>query len=279
MARQGDFDWAVPVMRTGYAGRALVYLVVAGISLWAILHGGQGEGTSSAFAQLERAPFGKVVLFAIFVGMAAYAIWRLLDAAFDLEAYGSDGEGTVARIGMCITGLIHLAIGIGALLLVFTSGGGGGESGISKAAGMVMGWPGGRWILGAIGLATIGSGFYYAKKAYKREYRKHLRGNEITRRWDGLLRLGVLSQGFVVTVIGVFILYAAWAFDSQSAGGLGEVFSWLSGQPYGQILVGLLSLGLLCFALFCAVNAGFRIVAKASDPDIETLKGTFSRNG
>ena len=277
MAKQGAFDWAVPVMRTGYAGRALVYLVVAGVSIWAILHGGQAQGAGSAFARLESAPFGKVVLVAIFVGMAAYAIWRLLDAAWDLEAYGSDGEGIVARIGMCVTGLVHLAIGIGALLLVFTSGGGG-ESGISKAAGMVMGWPGGRWILGAMGLATIGAGLYYGKKAYKRDYRKHLMGNEITRRWDGLLRLGVLSQGFVVTVIGFFILYAAWAYSSQSAGGLGEVFSWLSGQPYGQILVGLLSLGLLCFALFCAVNAGYRIVPKASDPNIETLKGALSRS-
>ncbi|WP_375262602.1 DUF1206 domain-containing protein [Palleronia sp.] len=279
MAGQGNFDWAVPVMRTGYAGRALVYLVVAGISLWAIVHGGQGQSTSSAFARLETAPFGKVVLFAIFVGMLAYAVWRLLDAAFDLEAYGSDGEGIVARIGMCVTGLIHLAIGIGALLLVFTASSGGGESGISKAAGTVLNWPGGRWILAAMGFATIGAGFYYGKKAYKREYRKHLMGNEVTRRWDWLLRLGVLSQGFVVTVIGVFIVYAAWVYDSQSAGGLGDVFSWLSGQPYGQILVGLLALGLLCFALFCAVNAGYRIVPKASDPDIETLKGAFSQSG
>ncbi|SFG07818.1 protein of unknown function [Palleronia marisminoris] len=276
MAGQGDFDWAVPVMRTGYAGRALVYIVVAGISLWAILHGGQGQGTSSAFARLESAPFGKVVLFAIFVGMVAYAIWRLVDAIWDLETYGSDGEGMIARVGMCVTGLIHLAIGIGALLIVFTASGGDGQSSISKAAEVVLGWPGGRWILGAMGLATIGAGLYYGKKAYKREYRKHLRSNEVTRRWDGLLRLGVLSQGFVVTVIGFFIFYAAWAYNSQSAGGLAEVFSWLSGQPYGQILVGLLSLGLLCFALFCAVNAGYRIVPRASDPDIETLKGAFS---
>ena len=278
MAKQDNLDWAVPVMRTGYAGRALVYLVVAGFSIWAILHGGQAEGTSSAFARLESAPFGKVVLFAIFVGMAAYAIWRLIDAIWDLEAYGSDGEGIVARLGMCVTGLIHLAIGIGALLLVFSGGGSGGESGISKAAGMVLSWPGGRWILGAAGIATIGAGLYYGKKAYKRDYRKHLRGNEVTRRWDSLLRLGVASQGFVVTVIGFFILYAAWRYDPQSAGGLGEVFSWVSGQPYGQILVGLLAVGLLCFALFCAVNAGYRIVPKASDPDIETLKGTFSQN-
>lgn len=275
MAQNGDFDWAIPVMRTGYAGRALVYVVVAGISLWSILHGGGGEGTSSALAQLEQSVWGTPVLLAIFLGMACYAVWRLIDAAWDLECYGSDGEGIVARLGMCVTGLIHLAIGIGALLIVFTASGGGGESSISKAAGTVLQWPGGRWILMAAGVLTLGAGAYYGKKAYKREYRKHLMGNHFTRNWDSLLRAGVAAQGFVVAVIGFLICYAAWTYSPQSAGGLGSVFSWLSGQPYGQALVLALCIGLLCFALFCGVNAVYRIVPRASDPDIQTLAARF----
>lgn len=277
MSEKNDFDWAIPVMRTGYAGRALVYLVVAGISLWSIFRGGQAEGTSSVFGQLENSTFGSVILVAIFVGMVAYAVWRLIDAAWDLEDYGSDGEGLVARIGMCVTGVIHLALGIGALLLVIAAGGGGsgGESTFSKAAGTVMGWPGGRIILGIAGVLTLGAGGYYLKKAYERAYRKHLTGNHFTRNWDSVLRAGVAAQGFVVGVIGFFILYAAWRYDPEQAGGLGGVFSWLSGQPYGQVLVGLLCAGLLCFAVFCGVNAAYRIVPKASDPDIETLAARF----
>ncbi|QFU08901.1 hypothetical protein PARPLA_01964 [Rhodobacteraceae bacterium THAF1] len=274
--KNDKLDWAIPVMRTGYAGRALVYLVVAGISLWSVLRGGNGQGTSSAFAQLESAPLGKVVLVLIFLGMLAYAVWRLIDAIWDLECYGSDGEGIIARLGMIVTGVIHLILGFGALLLVFTASSGGGESGIAKAAGMVMGLPGGRFILGAAGIVTIGAGLYYGKKAYERAYRKHLRGNEVTRNWDGLLRAGVASQGFVVGMIGVLIAYAAWTYNPSEAGGLGGVFGWLSGQPYGQILIGVLTLGLLCFALFCAVNAVYRIVPRASDPDIQTLAARFS---
>ncbi len=275
MAKNGDFDWAIPVMRTGYAGRALVYIVVAGFSLWSVLHGGGGQGTSSALAQLERNFLGILVLCAIALGMACYALWRLIDAAFDLECYGSDGEGIVARLGMCVTGIIHLAIGIGAILIVLTASGSGGESSISKAVGAILGWPGGRWLLLAAGLLTIAAGGYYVKKGYQREYRKHLMGNHFTRNWDPLLRAGVASQGFVVGVIGFFICYAAWTYSPGSAGGLGSVFSWLSGQPYGQALVLALCAGLLCFALFCGVNAVFRIVPRASDPDMETLAARF----
>ena len=274
----GDFDWAIPVMRAGYAGRALVYVVVAGISGWSLFRGGEAESTSSAFATLEGAAWGALILIAIFIGMACYAIWRLIDATWDLECYGNDIKGIIARLGMCVTGLIHLAIGFGALIIAFTSKGGGDESSISKAASWVMELPGGRLMLGAAGIVTLGAGLYYIKKAYQRDYRESLMGNHFTRNWDPLLRVGVASQGFVVTVIGVFIAYAAWQYSPDSAGGLGEVFSWLQGKPYGKVLVSLLCAGLLCFALFCGVNAAYRIVARASDPDqFQTLGAQIKR--
>ncbi|MBJ3762874.1 DUF1206 domain-containing protein [Maribius pontilimi] len=266
-----DFDWAIPFMRAGYAGRALVYLVVTGFSLWAVSRGGQAEGTMSAFATLERSTGGTFVLLAIFAGMASYAIWRLIDAAYDLEDYGSDGEGRIARLGMVVTGLLHLGIGIGALILVFSAGGDGSGSTIGKAADAVMAWPGGRIAVALAGVVTVGAGLYYMRKAWKRAYRAHLIGNHFTRNWDPALRGGVASQGFVVTVIGALLCYAALTTSGSEAGGVGKAFDWLGGQPYGRVLVGLLCVGLLGFALFCAVNAAYRIVPKASHGSLDTL--------
>ncbi|SEM88214.1 DUF1206 domain-containing protein [Palleronia pelagia] len=274
---QNDLDWSIPIMRAGYSGRALVYLVVAGFSLWAVSRGGQAEGTMTALQSLERTAYGTLILLAIFVGMLSYAVWRLIDAAWDLEDYGSDGKGLIARIGMVVTGLIHLGIGIGALLLVFTASGDGGGSTIAKAANTVMGWPGGRLLVGAAGVVTVGAGLYYLKKAWNREYRTHLIGNPVTRNFDPALRGGVASQGFVVTVIGGFLVYAAMTASGSEAGGLGKTFDWLSGQPYGRVLVGLLCVGLLGFALFCAVNAAYRIVPKASHGSLDTLKAKFKQ--
>lgn len=271
-----NFGWTIPIMRLGYAGRALVYLVVAGFSLWAVTHGRQAEGTETVFQALERTAGGAIVLIAIFLGMLAYAIWRLIDAFWDLEDYGSDGEGAVARAGMVVTGLIHLVIGIAALLLVLTSSGGSGQSSIASAVDAVMNFPGGRWAVAIAGLVTIGAGGYYLKKAWKREYRQHLKGNPFTRNWDPALRGGVASQGFVVAVIGGFLVYAAWTASGSQAGGLGQAFSFLSHQPYGRVLVGLLCVGLLGFALFCAVNAIYRLIPKASGGDVETLARKLS---
>ena len=273
MSKQ-DLSWAVPVMRAGYAGRGVVYLVVAGFSLFAIWHGGQAKGTSSALAQLERSTWGGFVLFLIFVGMVAYAVWRSVDAAFDLEEYGRDSEGMVARAGMLVTGIIHLALGIGAFLLLFTSDsgqGGGGSSSIVKAVDTVMGWPAGRWLVGFAGLATLGAGVYYGIKAVKEKYRENLRANQFTTRWNWVLKAGVLAQGVIVTIIGCFIVYAAWTANPDEAGGVGEAFSWLNGQIYGQILVAIICAGLLGFAIFCFVNAAYRVVPKVAGDDVMTL--------
>ncbi len=270
MSKQ-DLSWAVPVMRAGYAGRGVVYLVVAGFSLYAIWHGGQAQGTQSALARLENSLWGGVVLFLIFVGMLAYALWRYLDAAYDLEEYGSEAKGVVARLGMVVTGTVHLGIGFAAFTLLFTSGGEDGGSSIVKGVDAVMAWPGGRWIVGLAGLATLGAGIYYFVKALKEKYREHLRANRFTTRYNWLLMAGVAAQGVIVTLIGFFIAIAAWRANPQEAGGVGQAFSWLNGQIYGQILVAIVCVGLLCFALFCFVNAAYRIVPKVDGDDVETL--------
>ena len=273
-----DLEWATPVMRAGYAGRGFVYAAVAGLSLWAIWRGGQAQGTQTALATLERSGWGKAVLAAIAVGLVAYAAWRVIDAWYDLEDHGTDGKGLIARAGMIVTGLIHLALGVAAVTILFSAGGGGGggESSVAKAAGKVMSWPAGRWIVGAAGLATIGAAIYYAAKAYRASYREHLYANEATRRLNGVLRIGVAAQAVIVGVVGGFLVVAALQSDASEAGGVAEVFDWLGAQPFGRVLVIALCLGLLAFAFFLFVNAAYRIIPKLADDEPVTLSAALS---
>lgn len=267
-----DFSWAIKLMRAGYAGRGLTYVVVAGVSLWAIWRGGSAEGTSSAMKLIESSTWGQIALFAIFLGLVAYAIWRVVCAIYDLEDYGSDGEGTIARLGQVTTGVIHGALGIAALLIIFTGAGSADDSSaVADAAAAVMQWPGGRWIVAIAGLVTIGAGLYYLRKAWQEKYRRHLIGNEFTANWNWVLKSGVVAQGIVITIIGVFLTYAGWTADPEEAGGLGGVWEFLGGQPFGQFLIILLCLGLLGFAVFCFVNAVYRIVPKATEKDLPSL--------
>ncbi len=270
------FGWAIPVMRAGYLGRALVYTVVAGVSLWAIWQGGQATGTSEALARLEGSWGGSAVLVLILVGMICYAVWRLLDSVFDLEDYGTEAKGIVARSGMIVTGLAHLAIaGIVAKLLfdVNAASGGSGSDGsaISGLVAQAMSLPGGRWIVGCVGLATFGAGIYYIDKGWNHRYRKHLRANDWTFRMSKVLLAGVVAQGVIVGAIGALFVLAALRANPGEAGGVNKVFAWAYSTPAGWILVAAICLGLLGFAIFCLVNAIWRIVPKADGPDIKTL--------
>lgn len=265
-----SFGWAIPFMRAGYGGRGLTYIVIAGFSLWAIWSGGSAEGTESALARLQGTPGGYLVLGLIAFGLFAYFLWRVLDAAFDLEEYGQDAEGMVARLGMIITGIVHGALGAAAVALLLGNGGGGG-SGVSEATRMVMEMPLGRILVGVAGVATFGAGLYYLHKAWNESYRESLRANHFTVNWNWLLKAGVVAQGVIVTIVGGFLTLAAWTYDPSRAGGLGKVFDWLANQPFGQFIVIAICLGLLGFALFCFVNAAYRIVPRADDGDIETL--------
>lgn len=258
-------------MRIGYFGRGLVYLTVAGFSLYAIWYGGQAKDADSALTQLERTTGGSVVLVLIFLGMVAYAVWRAVDAAFDLDAHGDGLKGWVVRAGILVSGLVHLAIASAAFSLLFTGRSEGDGSSIPQTVDSVMRWPGGRWIIGLAGLAVLGFGIAYGVKAWRQTYRRRLRANQVTRRYKRLLQFGVFSHAVIIAIIGCFFIAAAWQADPSEAGGTAEAFRWVSGQPYGQALVAAICVGLLGFALFCFVNAFYRIVPRCAGPDIETL--------
>lgn len=269
--RDDPLSWTVPVMRAGYAGRGLTYVVIAGFSLWAISRGGEPQGTGSALASLESTSGGEVMLALIALGLFAYAAWRFIAAALDLDAHGREAKGLLARIGMAVSGAVHLALAIGALSLLISAGGSEGESRIREWVGTVMGWPAGRWLVGLAGLAIIGAGLKYVIEGWTVGYERTLASSSFTTRWRAALRVGVAAHGVTVAVIGLLFLMAAWRADPSQAGGLAGAFDWLGKRAYGRLLVAALCLGLLGFALFCLVNARWRIVPRVSGDKTETL--------
>ena len=263
--------WSVPVMRVGFAGRGLVYLVVAGFSLYAVCRGARPQGTASALSLLETTSWGSVVLLLIFLGTLAFAVWNVVDALYDLDNRGTDAKGMVARAGKFVTAAIYGAIGGLAFSLLFTGNSRAGGSSASRWTEAVMEWPGGRWIVGVVGLVIVGTGCVFIVTGWKEKYREHLRANRFTANWNWLLKAGVVARGIVIAVIGVLFVEAALQANPGKAGGTAKAFSWLIDQPYGQVLAAAICIGLIAFALFCFVNAAYQIVPKVRGPNIETL--------
>ncbi|MCE8015591.1 DUF1206 domain-containing protein [Halomonas sp. MCCC 1A17488] len=250
--------------RWGYAARGVVYLLVGGLAALAAL--GQGGETTDSRGALERlmtAPWGGVLLGAISVGLVGYAVWRCTQAVKDTDRHGTDAQGLAIRAGLLVSAGTHLLLAFFAASLIFTLGGGSGDSGSGSEslAGWLMQQPYGRWLVGAVGLAIIGAGIAHGIKGWKMKFHRHFDMPSRTQRWAyPVCRFGLVVRGLVFLLIGAFFILAAYEVDPGEAGGLTDVFSTLRSQAFGRWLLAFVALGLFSFGLYSLLEAVYRRV-------------------
>ena len=69
--------------------------------------------------------------------------------------------------------------------------------------------------------------------------------------------LGHAARAVVFSLLGVFLVRAAIQYDPKEAVGLDGALQKIAQQPYGGALLGLVAVGFLAYALFCAVQARY----------------------
>jgi hypothetical protein len=76
-------------------------------------------------------------------------------------------------------------------------------------------------------------------------------------------RLGVAgysAKGVAYGIAGLLFVVAAVTYDPEKARGLDAALTELRDQPYGQILLTLIALGIAAFGVFCFVQSKYRKV-------------------
>ena len=248
--------------RAGYGARGAVYIVVGVLAvLAAIGQGGGTGGSKSALAALLEQPFGAVLVGILALGLAAFALWRVVEAVSDADRHGSEPKGLAVRAAHGISGFVYGSLAVSALTMALGRGGGGG--GEDQAARDWTRWlfaqPAGRWLTAAIALVIVGVGLSYLWRAWRGRVTERLHlppGHEDWVRKAGQLGFG--ARGVVFMVIGGFLLGAAWHASSAEVRGLGGALDALRQQPYGAFLLGATALGLAAFGLFGLVQARYR---------------------
>jgi hypothetical protein len=248
--------------RAGYGARGAVYVVVGILAVLAAIGQGGGTGGSrSALAALLEQPFGWALVGILALGLACFALWRLVEAATDADQRGSEPKGLAVRAAHAISGLVYGSLAISAVAMAAGRGGGGG--GEDQAARDWTRWllaqPAGRWLAAAVALVIVGVGLSYLRRAWKGRVTDRLRlppGHEDWVRKAGQLGFG--ARGVVFVIVGGFLLVAAWHARSAEARGLGGALDALRQQPYGAVLLGATALGLAAFGLFGLIQARYR---------------------
>ena len=262
--------WYSVVARAGLVAKGISFGLIGVLAIkLAIGAGGKATSREGALETLAQNTFGKVVLILLAIGFAAYAIWRFVQAFAERER--EDGEkGKMKkfgkRAGYIARGLIYAGLTVTAVKIL--AGTGQQQSQNQKAhqtAGMVLSWPGGRWIVGIAGIAIVGAGLWNLYRGIARKFEDKWRigkMKETERKWGG--RAGVaghVARFVVFGLIGVFVTKAAIDYNPNDAIGLDGALQKLSQASYGPYLLGLTAVGLVCYGVYCLVDARYRDVS------------------
>ena len=252
--------------RAGLVAKGLTYCIVAALALKVALGaGGNVEDRPGALHEVAETPFGRILLAALAIGLAGYAIWRFTQALLGRTLETGEREGAFKRIGCAARGALYAWLAFVCAELVFdadqSTGNGNGEQELTAR---VLEWPLGRWLVAAAGLAVVGAGAYNLYRGLSRKFRKDLKEGQMggeERRWYSALGvIGHTARGVVFLLAGFFIVRAAWEYDPKEAIGLDGALAKLAHAEYGPFLLGAVAAGLFAYGLFCLVQARYREV-------------------
>jgi hypothetical protein len=256
-----SFKWLV---RTGFLARGMTYGLVGALAL-ALAFGAGTAGTKpdqqGSLELIARAPFGSVVLVVIAVGLLAYAIWKFSQAFFGRGPEGGGGSDLAHRAINAGGGVAYLLFCTVAVEVL--AGSGGGSSGSPRsAAGGVLAWPGGQWIVGIAGAGLLAGCLYQAYYALSEKFTEQDKTSEMNpaqqRRFRLIGKVGLMGRAVVFALIGYFLVESAVNYDPGNAVGVDGALSRLHHTALGPWLVGLVGVGLIVFATFSLYEARYR---------------------
>lgn len=253
--------------RLGFAARGLIYFLIGYLALKT----GRAEDGSGILEYLNGGS-GKLLLGLMALGLLAYGVWRLSEAAIDSEGHGQDTKGVGTRIGGAISGLIHVALGFyAASLSLGGDSGGSGGGGARESTATALSLPGGELLVSLVAAGLILTGLLQLMKAVQAGFLKHLEPKAAGKPWvKAIGRAGYAARGVVFLIMGWFFWQSARQSDAAEAGGMDAALTSL--PPKLQMLV---AAGLLLFGVFSIVEAAYR---RITDPHVLDRLGNAARS-
>ena len=246
--------------RAGLTARGVIYILVGWVAvLVALGHSSQEADQQGALQMLSGKSYGMVSLWLLALGFAAYALWRLSEAAF-----GVSGEpGARPRVKSLARAIIYA--GLSYLAFKVIAGTSGSQSGKQQdITATAMQHAPGRVLVAIVGLIIVGCGIALVIEGARKKFMKHLETSRMkpeTRRAVKLLGMtGTIARGVVFGLAGVGVIAAAVTHKASESGGIDKALLTLRNQPFGEFLMLLAALGLVIFGIYGLCEARWRKV-------------------
>jgi hypothetical protein len=247
--------------RLGFVGYGVMHLLLAWLGLQIAFGRPAADGDQSgALRTLAGQPYGRVLVLAVGVGLAAMALWQVLEALVGHRAERGRVR-TAERLLSVGRTAAYTYFATLAFKVVQNAGASSADSQQATTA-RLLGEPGGRWLVVLIGVALAGLGAGLVWYGVTKHFDKHLTHERMSasmRRMVGRIgTAGYTGKGVAYGIAGILIAAAAVTYDVDKARGLDAALRELAGQPYGPILLCLVALGLAMFGVFGLLQSRYR---------------------
>ena len=260
-AREANRPWVERVGKAGFAAKGVLYLVIAATAASVGL--GAGEASQSgAIEQVAEQPWGSVVVALLVVGLAGYAVLRLVQVVVDPS--GKDGlMGVAMRASHLVRAVVYGGLCVQAVRVLTGNGGTGGseEKALTRT---VLDWPGGRWLVAGAAVALLVVAAYQLKRAVDRSFmdQVHTTGTPHTLTlWSGTI--GHAARSLLFATIALLLARAALRADASESGGLSEAFQQLATTGTGSTLVTVTAVGVAGYGVWCLAMTAWGTARRA----------------
>jgi uncharacterized protein DUF1206 len=260
--RAGNSKYVDWLARAGFGARGTMYIIIGILAIEvAFGNGGHKADQSGAVRLVGNTPFGAALLWLLIIGFIGMAVWRLSEALYG--GPGADGRKASNRL---IAGFKAVLYGfIGFVILKYALGLGAPKSSNKQSVDLTstaMRQPGGRILVGIVGLVLIGVGAWLAWRAFERKFLSDLRTGEMspqTRKVVTFLgRYGGIARGIVFGAAGLFLLIAAVTANANKAKGIDATLRAFTKTPVGPWLLVLVAIGLVLFGTYSWAESRWR---------------------
>ena len=227
--------------------------------------GGRTTDPSGVIHGVGMQPFGGTLLAILAVGLACYALWKVVQGIADPDGKGSDAQGLLRRVAYVGSGILYGVLAYTAAQSIF--GAEDTSEDAATASAMAVQPPLGPILVGIVGMIAVGVGLYQLYAAYRAKFRDDLKlgqMGESEERWVVYAgRFGTASRAVAICVAGTFLVLAAYHSDPSEARGLGATLETVQHQPLGPYMLAAIAFGLLVYGAFMFAVARYRRIERA----------------
>jgi len=259
--RASDSRGAHLLARAGLAARGVIYILIGWVAVLVALGlSSQQADQQGALQLLAGKPYGRVSLWLLAIGFAAYALWRLSEAAFGVTG---EGNGAGPRLKSLGRGVVYASFVV-LTIKVITGTQGNQSSQQQDLTAKVMQHQGGQWLVGIVGVIVVIAGLALVLEGLRHKFMKQLQTGQMNARTRRVVKwlgtIGTSARGVVFALVGVLVIDAAVTHHAAQSGGVDKALLTLQHQPFGKVLLILAALGLAIFGVYGLCEARWRKV-------------------